>query len=454
MKRIIFKERFFVFFFVCLALFVATLLACLFLLLKIEDQEVLGAKKAFADYLLADELRQSSDDLTKMVRLYVLTGDPKYADWYQEVLRIRSGLNPTPPNYHEIYWDLILNKKDVPQFSGNVISLKKRIQQQDFPPEEEKFLLESEDQSNLLAKLEQEAIYAMKGKFKNASGYYSIQGKPNPELAARLVSDAEYMRQKAEVMKPLQQFYLHFDQRILDNISQLKVVNKSMIFTSMGLLVAIAFIMIRFLRKAIHSLNLAAESNEHLLLSTLPPAISEQLQQGKGSHVSECEAAVLFLDVGVEEAQTEKETEALQLLYTELDQITEVYGVERIRTVQGNYMVASGISEQEDSFAEQLADFMLAAKEKIKEWQEKYHITFYFKAGIASGTVIAGELDQKKYIYDLWGDVLKVASHLESNGVKNEIQITKKLASELKGSFDVIEKPGEGKIYFLRNRIN
>ncbi|MBX9923718.1 MAG: adenylate/guanylate cyclase domain-containing protein [Rhabdochlamydiaceae bacterium] len=454
MRQSIFKERFFVFFFVCLSVFVVTLLGCLFLLLKIEDREVSSTKKAYSDYLLADELRQTSDDLTKMVRLYVLTADPKYAEWYHEILRIRSGLSPTPENYHEIYWDLIFHSKDINTAKGKTISLKKRIQDAGFPPIEENFLLEGEVHSNHLAEMEQEAIYAMKGKFKNASGFYSIQGHANPQLAAKLVSEEEYMRQKAEVMQSLQQFYEHFDQRIKEQTDDLATFNKSVIFLSMALLVAIAFFMVRFLHKALRSLNLAAESNEHLLLSALPPAISEKIQQGKGSHVSECEACVLFLDVGVEGELTKKDAEALQLLYAELDHITEIYHVERIRTVQETYMVASGISGKEESAAEQLADFMLAAKQRILEWEEKYHSSFYFKAGMASGTVIAGILDQKKYLYDLWGDVLKVASHLESNGVKNEIQITKKLASALKGFFETEEKEGEEKVYFLRGRIN
>jgi CHASE3 domain sensor protein len=293
-RQSIFKERFFVFFFVCLAIFVLTLLACLFLLLKVEDKEIVSTKKAYADYLLADELRQSSDDLTKMVRLYVLTGDPKYADWYLEILRIRSGLSPTPQNYHEIYWDLILDKKDILPSQGKTISLQKRIQDAGFSPEEENLLLKSERYSNLLVDREQEAIYAMKGKFKNASGLYSIQGLPNRELAGKLVSDDIYMKQKAKVMKSLQEFYDHFDRRIVEQIEHLETFNKSMIFLAMASLVAIAYFMIRFLHKALRSLNIAAEANEHLLLSALPPAISEKIQQGKGSDVRECEACVLF----------------------------------------------------------------------------------------------------------------------------------------------------------------
>jgi CHASE3 domain sensor protein len=53
--------------------------------------------------LLADELRQSSDDLTRMVRTYVLTGKPIYKAHYQEILDIRNGVLARPENYQSIY---------------------------------------------------------------------------------------------------------------------------------------------------------------------------------------------------------------------------------------------------------------------------------------------------------------------------------------------------------------
>jgi hypothetical protein len=57
---------------------------------------------------LASELRQSSDDLTRMVRSYVVTGDPAYKRHYEEILGIRDGSKPRPQNYHNVYWDLVL----------------------------------------------------------------------------------------------------------------------------------------------------------------------------------------------------------------------------------------------------------------------------------------------------------------------------------------------------------
>ena len=69
-------------------------------------------------YLLADELRQSSDDLTRMVRTYVVTGAPIYKQHYQEILDIRDGKKPRPVDYQNIYWDLVLADDQRPRPLG------------------------------------------------------------------------------------------------------------------------------------------------------------------------------------------------------------------------------------------------------------------------------------------------------------------------------------------------
>lgn len=74
-------------------------------------------------FLLADELRQSSDDLTRMVRTYVVTGDPIYKQHYQEILDIRDGKEPRPVTYQNIYWDLVLADDQRPRLLGPAVPL-------------------------------------------------------------------------------------------------------------------------------------------------------------------------------------------------------------------------------------------------------------------------------------------------------------------------------------------
>lgn len=74
-----------------------SLISCLFVLKHIAIQEVIDGNERYQLYVLANKLRQSSDDLTELARLYVITGEKKYRDYYNETLSIRNGSAPFPP---------------------------------------------------------------------------------------------------------------------------------------------------------------------------------------------------------------------------------------------------------------------------------------------------------------------------------------------------------------------
>ncbi len=86
------------------------------------------AQVRYASYQTADELRQSSDDLTRLGRTYVVTGEEKYEKMYMDILAIRNGEKPRPINYHTIYWDLVLEYGQKPKPDGQAISLNQRMQ--------------------------------------------------------------------------------------------------------------------------------------------------------------------------------------------------------------------------------------------------------------------------------------------------------------------------------------
>src|SRR5688572_17525604 len=87
----------------------------------------------YDSYLLADELRQSSDDLTRLARTYVITGDSKFEGLYWETLAIRNGEVRRPRHYERSYWDIVLGE---PEFQlahdGEKISLRARMERLGF----------------------------------------------------------------------------------------------------------------------------------------------------------------------------------------------------------------------------------------------------------------------------------------------------------------------------------
>ena len=101
------KKYFFSIFAIMIVLSAGTASA-LYMMMLNQNSLLESQKVRFQSYQRADELRQSSDDLTRLARTFVMTGDPKFEEIYWDVLAIRNGEKPRPKNYERIYWDLVV----------------------------------------------------------------------------------------------------------------------------------------------------------------------------------------------------------------------------------------------------------------------------------------------------------------------------------------------------------
>ena len=172
------------------------------------DQALLSAYETrYQSYLLADELRQSSDDLTRLARTYVVTGDDKYERQYMDILAIRNGQKPRPVDAHRIYWDFVAATGKPPRASGDAVPLAELMKRAGFTREEFEKLKEAEANSNGLVSLEVRAMNAVKGRFADKNGNYNVAGAPDPSLARALMHSDEYHRFKADIMGPVDQFF-------------------------------------------------------------------------------------------------------------------------------------------------------------------------------------------------------------------------------------------------------
>ena len=157
-------------------------------------------------FLLADELRQSSDDLTRMVRTYVVTGDPVYKQHFQDIMDIRDGRKPRPERYHQIYWDLMLADDPPPRpASPQAIPLLTLMRQAGFTDAEFHTLAEAKAQSDALTATE---FAAMK-----LAGSTGPQAEADRARARLMVHDEHYHRTKAAILRPIDDFYTAMDQR-------------------------------------------------------------------------------------------------------------------------------------------------------------------------------------------------------------------------------------------------
>ncbi|MGB3278552.1 MAG: methyl-accepting chemotaxis protein, partial [Pseudorhodobacter sp.] len=192
-------------------------------LLESQSDLVAAGDRRFASYLLADELRQSSDDLTRMARTYVVTEDENYETWFRDILAIRNGDKTRPAGYGGIYWDLVCAGKSPPALGkGRKAALRTLMLEQGFTREEFAKLQESQRRSDALVKLENAAMNALKGRFEDELGGFTVEGDPSPEMARALSHGTAYHLAKAEIMEPLVEFLQLLDQRTAREVAALE----------------------------------------------------------------------------------------------------------------------------------------------------------------------------------------------------------------------------------------
>lgn len=188
--------------------------------------------------------------------------------------------------------------------------------------------------------------------------------------------------------------------------------------------------------------------SEHLLLNILPKPIAKRLkakEQPIADHFEE--ASVIFIDiVGFTKMSAETDpdsiVELLNNIFTKLDKLAEKYGLEKIKTIGDCFMAVSGIPISNTENAKNIAEFALEVKEAMNNYKTKDGKLIKFRIGIDCGAVVAGVIGSNKFIYDLWGDTVNTASHMETYGMPGEIQVTDRFRDKLSNSFD-FEKRGE-----------
>ena len=184
-------------------------------------------------FFIANELRQSSDDLTKMVRAYIATGDKHFKAYYEEVLAIRDGKKPRPVNYRYIYWDLVEPNNVRPtQFSNKSEPFVDRLKKHGLTQVEFNKLMQAKMNSDALTKIEFEAMRLIE---QDGS---EVQKAKNKEEALKLVYNENYLEAKASIMRPINDFYILIDKRTSQAVQQA---------VTIALLLRILFIILTFI---------------------------------------------------------------------------------------------------------------------------------------------------------------------------------------------------------------
>ncbi len=197
--------------------------------------------------------------------------------------------------------------------------------------------------------------------------------------------------------------------------------------------------------------------NERLLLNILPGVIAERLKHGEKNIADAfAEVTVLFADV-VGFTAFSAHTPAAELvsllndLFSRFDAVSQKHGVEKIKTIGDCYMAVCGLPQPRPDHARAMAEMALDMVRLLGEFNRQRGTNLQLRIGLNSGPVVAGVIGSIKFIYDLWGDTVNLASRMESTGVPGAIQVSESVYRELSGAYKfeergLIEVKGKGKL--------
>jgi class 3 adenylate cyclase len=199
--------------------------------------------------------------------------------------------------------------------------------------------------------------------------------------------------------------------------------------------------------------ELAAERSRSrdLLLRVLPARVADRLQQGEVVADLHSQVVVLFADiVGFTAIAARHSADVvaawLNDLYAEFDQIIEGHGLEKIKTIGDAYMAAHGLGTDGD--CERCAQAALDLIESTGRKRTPDGVVVQVRVGLNVGPVTAGIIGNKRFLYDLWGDTVNVASRMESASSPGAVLITADVKRRLGPRFEFepcVERDIKGK---------
>src|SRR5918997_1835538 len=194
---------------------------------------------------------------------------------------------------------------------------------------------------------------------------------------------------------------------------------------------------------------------ETLLLNVLPEEVAQRLQADPNSIADHFDdASILFADVVdftplASRLDPRDVVGMLDRLFTAFDELVDRYEVEKIKTIGDCYMVAAGVPRPRPEHAQALAGLALGMKDCARTCLPGSDVRL--RIGISSGPVVAGVIGRRRFLYDLWGDTVNMASRMGAHGTSGEIQITRPTWTLLRDDFvtepiGLVDVKGKGEV--------
>ena len=171
------------------------------------------------------------------------------------------------------------------------------------------------------------------------------------------------------------------------------------------------------------------ERSERLLLNILPGPIAERLKHDSQAIADGfADVTVMFVDIvnftRMAEGMTPQQVFAmLNRIFSSFDELAEQYGMEKIKTIGDAYMVAGGLNNELTNYTQSIAELAIAMRDLLRRDFTVNSMHLDVRIGIGTGPVVAGVVGKKKFIYDLWGDTVNLASRITSEGIPGMIHV-------------------------------
>jgi class 3 adenylate cyclase len=196
-------------------------------------------------------------------------------------------------------------------------------------------------------------------------------------------------------------------------------------------------LMVSSLRDQTNLVEEKNRENEQLLLSIFPAAIAKRLKQGeKNIAESASNVTVLFSDLTgfskLSDSLTAYEiVSILNDLVTSFDETADRYGMEKIKTIGDSYMAVCGLSVPYLDHDKRAIDFALEMQAIVRRFSQERGFKLNISLGINSGDIVAGIVGRNKFIYDVWGDTINIASALKSACPEGAILVSREIYHRL-----------------------